>query len=75
MTFVEPMSHTILYSNLRGFMELICNHLNGLIVDGRGFFLSVELQLRMDMYMSRVEYPSAYNRKPPKLRGYAMFLC
>lgn len=68
LTFVDPMSHSILYSLLRNFMELICNTTNGLEVDGMGFFLAGQLQDRMDTFSEKFEYPSAYNRRPPKFR-------
>ena len=55
-------------------MELICNTTNGLEVDGMGFFLAGQLQDRMDTFSEKFEYPSAYNRRPPKFRRYASLL-
>lgn len=71
LTFVEPLSHSILYSLVRGFLELICYAANGFVVDGRKFSLPPELQDRMDIFADKIEYPSAFNRRPPKLRRHA----
>lgn len=64
-TFVDPMSHTILYALLRAFMELICYSGNGLKVDGKPFHLDSMLLKRMNSFMATIQYPSAYNRWPP----------
>lgn len=63
------MSHSILYALLKAFLELICHPSNGLTVDDKAFSIPVELQVRMDMFADRIEYPSAYGRRPPKLQG------
>lgn len=62
------MSHSILYSLVRGFLELICHTANGYEIGGRSFCLSSDLQDRMDRFSDKIQYPSAFNRRPPKLR-------
>lgn len=66
-TFVEPLSHSILYALVRNFVELICHTGNGLEVDGKKFSLSTDLQNRLDAFSDKIKWPSAYNRQPPKL--------
>lgn len=63
------MSHSILYALLRNFLVLICHTGNGLKVGGDDFFLSGNLQDRMDSFIRTLQFPSGYNRRPPQLRG------
>lgn len=67
LTFIDPMSHSILYSLVRAFLELIRHPRNGYIVDGQMFSLDFLLQIKMDIFAEKLEYPSAYNRRPPML--------
>lgn len=67
-TFVEPMSHSILYALLRAFVDLICHSGNGIWVDGQKFSICIDVLRRMDTFSEKIEYPCAYNRRPPKLR-------
>lgn len=66
--FLEPMSHTILNGLTRGFLNLVCDTTNGLIVNGKPFHLSPATQNRMDGVISRLRLPSAFNRPPSLLR-------
>lgn len=74
-TFVEPMSHSILYALERSFLELICHTNNGLIVDGKPFSVETDVLRRMDTFSDKFEYPCAYNRRPPKLRRCVSMTC
>lgn len=64
-TFVEPMSHTILYGLVKAFLDLICDPGNGVVVDGVKWHLSTTkdgLMSRMNHLIRRVRLTSAYNR-------------
>lgn len=74
-TFVEPMSHTILYGLVKAWLELICKSNNGVEVDGVPFHLhnspgkkkdqpkdSEKLIERIVRLMRRIKLTSAYNR-------------
>lgn len=74
MTFVEPMSHTILNGLFRSFMTLICDTRNGLVVDKKPFYLSTDTQKAMDTVIGQMRFPSAYNRPPRLLSEYAIIL-
>lgn len=66
--FVEPMSHTILNGLTRGFLNLVCDTGNGLVVNGTSFHLPPATQNRMDGVISRLKFPGAFNRPPGLLR-------
>lgn len=69
LTFVDPMSHSILYSLAKTFVELISHPRNGLIVGGQMFSLDMRLQIKLDIFAEKLEYISAYNRRPPTFTG------
>ena len=69
MFFVEPLSHTILNGIARGFVSLVCDTGNGLLVDGAPFCLPAALQARMDRVIGRMEKHSSFTRPFRLLTG------
>lgn len=74
-TFVEPMSHTILYGLVKAWLELVCKSTNGVVVQGVPFHLhltsprkdgvsqgSEKLIERIVRIMRLIKLTSAYNR-------------
>lgn len=72
MTFVEPMSHTILNGIGKDFLELIFDTTNGIVVDGRPFHVPLDVQHDMDIVIDSLDLPSAFNRPPCQIRGCAL---
>jgi hypothetical protein len=60
---VEPHSHTILNGVGRGFVSLVLDTSNGLVVDGQPFCLSLSLQRKIDEHIiDKLRPNSSYNR-------------
>lgn len=75
-TFLDPVAHTILNGLLRGFLSLICDTANGIWVTFNNkrepFHINGPTQDRMDLFISRLRFPSAFRRPACQLnRGCA----
>lgn len=73
-TFLEPVSHTILNGLLRAFLSLICDTTNGIQVGGMPFHLDNKTQERMDRFINRLQFPSAFGRPACLLKGGCAFV-
>ena len=61
-TFVEPVSHTILYGLVKAWLDLICDTKNEIFINGVRFVLSGKLLEQFNDVISGVKLSSAYNR-------------
>ena len=64
-TFIEPVSHTILYSLLKAWLDLICHTSNGIFVQGKKFVLQGGKDGILDSIndaIDSIQLSSAYNR-------------
>lgn len=61
-SFLEPMSHTILYGVVKPWLDLVCDTNNGITVDGRPFHIASSIQKEMDAVISSLKPHSSYGR-------------
>jgi len=61
-TFVEPVSHTILYGIVKAWLDLIRDPGNGIFINGVRFLLSGSLLDKFNDVIEAIQLTSAYNR-------------
>lgn len=71
-TFVEPMSHTILYGLVKAWLDLVCDSGNGIEVGGIKWHLTTThdgVMSKMNKTIREIRLTSAYNRPARTLAG------